>query len=235
MTTLDGAAAARLTVRELRRRWKPIKDGEAAGAAHEPIRVRLHRCWSWLQRIEELEAAGVGVDDARLIYGWIALNSLYGRWDERERSPESDKPSLDAFLRRLLELDAEGLLRGLIESQRDLAKQIVGDEFLSRHYWEAPGEGQARRAQSDRRKLASWHVEGRHAMALDAVLRRVYLARCQLVHGAATYNSQLNRTAVQRCAAYLEAFLRGASVVIVDRGWREDWGRLCYPPIDRGT
>jgi hypothetical protein len=221
-----------MTVRELRRRWKPLKDGDASSDACNPVRVRLHRCWSWMQRIEELDEAGVGIDDARLIYGWIALNSLYGRWDAQAREPIPDKLALDAFLRRLFDRDESALLRALITEQRDLVKLIVGDEYLSRYYWKDPGENEARRAQNAVRKLASWYVEGRHASVLDRTLQRIYLARCQLVHGAATYNSGLNRTAVQRCAEFLGMFLRSALVIIIDHAWRDDWDDLCYPPID---
>jgi hypothetical protein len=60
---------------------------------------------------------------------------------------------------------------------------------------------------------------------------RVYLARCQLVHGAATHGSQLNREAVGRCATFVGYFLTAASLVIIDQSWEGEWGGLCYPPM----
>ena len=39
--------------------------------------------------------------------------------------------------------------------------------------------------------------------SLDRLLDRVYFIRCQLVHGAATHASSLNRTALRRCKTML--------------------------------
>lgn len=220
------------SVRDLRRRWKPIKNGLASAEGHSEIRVRLHRCWSWLQRIEDLDKAGLGADDPRLIYAWIAMNSLYGRWDDRAREPVSDRHALDTFCRRLLERDRDRRIAGLLTAQRELVKAIAGDEYLSRYFWQDPGEGEARRAQNHARHLGSWYVEGRFGAVLDLVLQRVYMARCQLVHGAATYDSRLNRQAVHQSAGFLCLFLQAASLVIIDHVWAEDWSGLCYPPID---
>ncbi len=217
-------------VHRLRRRWKSIKDGEASSDSHEVVRIRLHRCLSWLSRVEELERASADSDDARLIYGWIALNSLYGQWDGDRREPVDDRSSLDLFLKRIFEADAEGRLEGLMDEHRRLAKSIVSDAYLSKHFWREPTPDQARRAESGGRRLSTMIVEDRHRAALDETLQRVYLARCQLVHGAATYQSSLNRDAVRRCALFLQLFLVCMCDVIIDGAWRQPWGELCYPP-----
>ena len=39
-----------LTVREIRRRWKPTKESLIAASEHEGLRVRIHRACSWLER-----------------------------------------------------------------------------------------------------------------------------------------------------------------------------------------
>ena len=120
-----------MEVRDLRRRWKPTKEGPASEAQHQSVCIRLHRCWSWLQRLEELEEAGVDVVDSRLIYGWIALNSLYGLWDEERREPVSDTFSLRLFLNRLFGADQDNRLGGMLTEQRELVKLIVGVLVLS--------------------------------------------------------------------------------------------------------
>ena len=63
-------------------------------------------------------------------------------------------------------------------------------------------------------------------------LERVYLARCQLVHGAATFEGGLNRDAVRRSALMLDHLLPTICRVIVDECWQMDWSALCYPPRD---
>jgi len=223
-----------LTVRDLRRRWKPTKEGVAAGPERNTIRVRLHRCWSWLERVEELAAAGVETEDDRLIYGWVALNSLYGRWDWEQREPVNDLDSLTSFLERLWAFDHDGALPALLLTNRALARSIVGDEYLSRFFWKYPGQDQIRSVRNLRRKFDVWLEEGHFAKALDLTLKRVYLARCQLIHGGATYRSSLNRASIGRCAAFVQLFVRAASLIIVDHAWEEDWGDICYPPMDDG-
>lgn len=220
------------SVQDLRDRWKPIKDNEASEDCYEPIRIRLHRCWSWMERIEELENAGVGHDDPKLIYYWIALNSLYGRWDDHAREPIGDRYSLGSFLDRIFDYDHDELIPQLLTENRELVKAIVGDEFLNKYFWQDPGENEARKAQNTARKLPSMHYEGRFGHMLEMAITRIYFIRCQLVHGAATYDSKLNRDAVARCSKFLGEFLQAVSSIIIDHAWKEDWGSLCYPPID---
>ena len=43
-----------LTVRDLRRRWKPTKERLAGIPRYQPILIRIHRSTSWLQRVEEI-------------------------------------------------------------------------------------------------------------------------------------------------------------------------------------
>lgn len=68
-------------------------------------------------------------------------------------------------------------------------------------------------------------------MVLDEVLERVYLMRCQLVHGAATYGGKLNRTSLRRCVMMMQRLLPTLLLVWIDHGADEDWGPMCYPPM----
>ena len=84
-----------LTVRELRRRWKPTKERlQRTGATH-PLAVRLHRSFSWLAAAEK--QADTCVDTA-LLFRWTALNALYGCWDTKLNEPQPDGRSLQEFL-----------------------------------------------------------------------------------------------------------------------------------------
>ena len=185
-----------------------------------------------MQRIEELESAGLGHDDPKLIYFWTAHNSLYGRWDAQAREPIGDRYSLGAFTKRIMDFDQDGLIPQLLTEQREEVKAIVGNEFLNKYFWQDPSEDEARRAQNKARKLPSMHFEGRFESILSMTIERVYFIRCQLVHGAATFDSKLNREAVARCGEFLGQYLHAISRIIIDHAWREDWDDLCYPPID---
>ena len=68
-------------------------------------------------------------------------------------------------------------------------------------------------------------------MILDEILARVYLMRCQLVHGAATYGGKLNRTSLKRCVVMMQRLLPALLGVWIEDGADEDWGPMCYPPM----
>lgn len=217
------------TVRELRRRWKPVKESIAESADHEPLRIRVHRCFSWLQHVEAMPDDGPL--DGQLIFRWIALNSLYGTWDAENREPIGDRKTLSPFLERLLHLDADQYIANELEHQRDRIMQIFSDEHIVHSYWKEPTPERAiksRRATFDAR---TWYHEQRYGGILHRLVERVYLLRCQLVHGAATHGSNLNRDAIARCNEFLGGMVPAMLLVIIDHGRDKDWGTLCYPPL----
>lgn len=220
-----------LSVRSLRRRWKPTKERLVAEKSGEATRVRIHRAFSWLSRAEQL-ADSDALDD-RLIFLWIAFNTLYGQWDQELREPGRDKPSWQRFLSRVMELDAEGRIATLIQQERELILSLLGDPYLSAFFWQEPGEVRAAKSRKPRYDALTWYTQSRWGMILDRVMERVYLLRCQLVHGAASYGGTLNRGAIHRCAAMLQRVLIVVLLVIIDHGGDEDWGPLCYPPQGR--
>jgi hypothetical protein len=59
----------------------------------------------------------------------------------------------------------------------------------------------------------------------------VYVMRCQLVHGAATYGGKLNRTSLKHCVTMIQKVLPALLLVWIDHGADEDWGPMCYPPL----
>ena len=213
-----------VTVRALRRRWKPHKQ-RLEGS---PTSIRFHRACSWLQRAETaIESKDL---DLALLAQWIAFNALYGRWDERKQEPLPDRACMRTFVDRMLELDADGLIKGMLGEDKRLVMSILEDEYLSRYFWQQPGEERARKSKKVKLDARSWYVEGNWTLILDRVIERVYLLRCQLVHGAATYNGSLNRTAIRRCCTMMEHLIPALLIVWVDHGADLDWGAMCFPP-----
>jgi hypothetical protein len=217
------------SVRDLRRAWKPLKEGPASDDAHEPIRVRLHRCFSWLQAAESLEHDDEHAD-LRLINQWIALNSLYGRWDGERGEPRPDFETLMAFVERLLAADHDGILHELVVRKRKLIEAIYKDEYVSKFFWSAPSLQRAKQSQKAYYDARTWYLEGNDRMILDRLLERIYFVRCQLVHGAATWGGKLNRKSLRRCTEMLQLLMPAFARVITDHAWEGDWGDLCYPP-----
>lgn len=223
--------AAVPSVRDLRSRWKPTKNDAAAGPDHEPVRIRLHRCFSWMHEAELL-AGDPRMSDARLVWRWIALNALYSRWDDAMRWPANDKESLGDFTRRIVRADADGRIDALLRTHRRLVEAIVGNEFLAKRFWKDPTDEAARNISGGSTRGVRRELDdGATLAALDRVIERVYFLRCQIVHGAATFDGDVNRTPVRHADRLLELLLPEIATVIIDHAWDGDWGGLCYPPL----
>ena len=222
-------AEANLTVRELRRVWKPQKERLNAEHARHPTNIRFHRACSWLQRVEDAEEHEAL--DLLLLSLWTAFNALYGQWDGERQEPVSDVDCWQHFLDRMLVLDKDGLIQDKLEEHKKLVMVLFDDEYLSRFFWQEPTDQRAKRVRRTRHEAQAWYVEKNWTMVLQRLFERIYLLRCQLVHGAATYDSSFNRTAIRRCIQMMDHLLRTFLGVWVRWGADEDWGIMCYPPM----
>lgn len=218
-----------LTVRDLRRLWKPHKERLAALQDNHPTAIRFHRACSWLGRIEtELDGAET---DQVLINQWVAFNALYGRWDVMSAAPHGDRLCWKSFMDRILILDAEQRLVDVLQTHKPLVISIFDDAFLSAHFWVEPSRersGQARLAKIQGQRS---YVNGDWKQIVDQLLERIYLLRCQLIHGAATCGGKLNRRPLKHCTTMLQHLLMAVLLVYIEHGADEDWGELCYPPL----
>src|SRR5262249_49890176 len=155
----------------------------------------------WLDRAERLDGS---IDpDLVLINQWIGLNALYGRWDATTCEPFPDRESLKDFFDRLLRLDSSRHVGQLLQSQKPLVRSILEDEYLAGFFWRAPSPDSKRAARNQKQRALGWYVEGNWTLVLERLLERIYLLRCQLIHGAATCGGKLNRTALRRATAML--------------------------------
>lgn len=219
-----------LTVRDLRRKWKPHKDRLNELEPQHPTNIRFHRACSWLQQAEQLtDKADL---DMALLNRWIAFNALYGQWDESAREPVADHACWRAFVDRILVLDGADCMAETLTENRRLVMAILDDEFLSRYFWQEPTDRRASKSRKAKYDARTWYLQGNWTLLLDRLIERIYLLRCQLVHGAATYNSSLNRTATRHCSMMLDHLLHAMLTIWVDNGVDEDWGAMCYPPLN---
>lgn len=219
------------TVRELRRRWRPTKEARSQSVSEDPLCIRMHRAFSWMARAEECSSSD---PDYALVSLWIAFNALYGRWDEGRCEPLPDRQCWQKFLLRILQLDSDKTIARLLETQRPLVMSMLDDEYLSSFFWEEPSPIRASKSRKAKFDARTWYVEGKWGMVLERVLERIYLMRCQLVHGAATHGGKLNRTSLIRCVELLHHLLASLILVVIDHGADEDWGAMCYPPLGDG-
>lgn len=219
-----------LTVQDIRDRWLPHKKRLDSIRNSHPTSVRFHRACSWLEAAERLHP-----DDHLdhiLILQWTAFNALYGQWDLDFHEPVTDRESWHVFLTRILELDGSGHMVSLLKENRGLVLKILENAYLNRHFWHDPsGENAGKTGRGGRHKGESWYAENRWGIILEQVAERIYLLRCQLVHGAATLGSRLNRTALKHCTGMMRLLMQAILLVWIDHGSEEDWGLLCYAPV----
>lgn len=217
-----------VTVRDLRRLWKPHKERLNGHDPEHATNVRFHRACSWLQRVEQITDGDL---DLALLNQWIAFNSLYGQWDHAAREPVSDNECWRHFLERMLALDQRSHVVDALMDNKPLVMSIFDDEFLSRYYWQEPTGKRASQSKKTMYEARTWYLQGNWLLILDRLFERIYFLRCQLVHGGATYNSSLNRTAIRRCKQAMDHLLRAFLLVWINFGSEEDWGIMCYPPL----
>lgn len=217
------------TVRDLRRQWKPHKERLGEIRSDHPTAVRFHRAFSRLDQAEKLDPDQDS--DLVLIQQWVALNALYGTWDEEGREPTGDRPAWKSFLERILSIDEAEYIRAVLVEHKQLVLAILGNAYLNRHYWQEPREQSMGRFRSASRRAHSWYFEKRWLIIMEQFTERIYLLRCQIIHGAATCGSRLNRDALRRCTRMMELLNPAILRVWIENGVDEDWGPLCYPPI----
>jgi len=217
------------TVRDLRHRWKPHKERLMAARGEQATSIRFHRACSWMARVEQMPE---GQDhDLGLVGLWIAFNSLYGQWDSQKREPCPDRESWRAFVDRILKLDHEGYVPGALQEHKRLVISLLDDEYLSGFFWQEPSAVRAKQSRKAAHNAQTWYIEQRWTVVLDEILNRVYVMRCQLVHGAATYGGKLNRDSLKRCVVMMQRLLPAMLLVWINHGADEDWGPMCYPPM----
>jgi hypothetical protein len=181
-------SASEITLRKLRGRWKPHKERLNGLDTEHPTNVRFHRACSWLQRAEQITERNDL--DLTLTTQWIAFNALYGQWDTKRKQPVGDVECWQAFLKTIMELDGDKVIVAVLEAEKRLVMSIFEDEYLNRYFWRNPSESAAKRNRKNKFDTQLWYAQKNWLMLLDQVIDRVYLVRCQLVHGAATFNSR---------------------------------------------
>jgi hypothetical protein len=218
-----------LTVRDLRRQWKPHKERLAQLRENHPTAIRFHRAASWLDSAAQAEAASQ-LDQA-LMLRWTAFNALYGQWDVELREPVADRACWSAFLERILALDQAQRMVSMLQNEKPLVLSILEDPHLARHFWRDLDAADAAPARRDRQRWLRLFADRHWWKIAEPLVERIYLLRCQLVHGAASCSSQLNRTAVQHCQTMLGWLLTTILQIWIEQGAEEDWGIMCYPPV----
>ena len=130
---------------------------------------------------------------------------------------------------RVLALDKGGHRVSVLTKHKKLVMSILDDNYLGDYFWKDPSAERAKQTTRDKRQAKTWYLEKRWALVLEALLERICLLRCQLVHGASSYASRMNRRSLRRSVTMLGLLLPAILNVWIASGADEDWGAMCYP------
>jgi hypothetical protein len=218
-----------LSYKALKQRHKQIRDTQP-----EATRLRIHRALSWLEAAEQSDQA-----DTRFILLWIAFNAVYAQeFDARDTFGE--KGLLNRFLGRLVRLDTENQLHAIAWSNYSgKIRLFIDNPYCSRYFWDFHN-GRLTEEQW-KTKFDQSRRDAQRALAIkDATLfctilfDRLYVLRNQLMHGGATWQSDVNRPQVTDGTRILEQIVPAMIRIMIENA-EEDWGQPCFPPVKQGV
>jgi len=215
----------------LRAVWEPTKQRLVIEDRDNDLRVRVHRACGALEQAERLDAEGEkGSLDSALVFRWVALNSLYGRWDQERGMPTKDRVALDRFTSQCTEMDRPRV-SAAVEPILQHARELAENPFLCERFWRNGEWDSVRPRRGAVRQLQEAIREGRHGAALHQILILAYFLRCQIVHGGATLGSEVNRVTVEPASEILRIVVPQLTAIVIDYGLDMDFGEICYPPV----
>lgn len=208
---------------ELRKRFRALPKGE--GRSREAYNIRVWRALSWLERAQSLDSTDI---EGRFISAWIGFNALYGRLD-RERHAYGDREAWSTYLAQVWRIDADGKVGALLRKRQLRARRLIEDKYLSPKFW-VKGNAAKPEIRQELKNAIAWFQEENNPKVQQLLFDRLYVMRNQLLHGASTKGSKLNRRPLREAGDLLIELLAEFLDVMIAHGSGKDWGELCFPP-----
>jgi hypothetical protein len=76
------------------------------------------------------------------------------------------------------------------------------------------------------------YSESNRLPILYRLSERLYVLRNQVFHGASTKGSRLNRRTLQFASGVMMDLLPALLGVLIESGAGQDWGEICFPPVE---
>jgi len=198
----------------------------------ESLSLRVHRALSWLNRAEQEPED----HDARFIFLWVAFNAAYAN-EIPDRQNFSERKLFQGFLGRLIDSDSEKLLYELVWDQFPGAiRLLIDNKYVFQPFW-AHHNGQtteeAWQLAFQKSKSAARHALGQinTLKVMGIMFDRLYTLRNQLLHGGATWNSNINRSQISQGAEIMGQVVPTVIHLMMD-DYQRVWGDACYPVVD---
>jgi hypothetical protein len=190
--------------------------------------IRLHRAISWLICAEEYNTND---DDICFIALWISFNSCYET--EKNNSQFDTRTQFNEFTQKLCKLDKEDIIYKLLWAKySQFVRQLIDNQFVFSPFWKSQKEINSdwKASFEQSKKLAMRALANNEtALLLSIVLDRLYVLRNQMLHGGATYKSNVNRSQVKDGKnLMLELMPIFIQIMFLD----DDWGDISYPVVE---
>ncbi|TNF36307.1 MAG: hypothetical protein EP312_01595 [Gammaproteobacteria bacterium] len=209
------------------------KQRSLRGTLPEPTAIRLWRAASWLACAEAQEEN----PDLQFISLWIAFNACYSVDEERPQGL-GERDVFQGFTHKLAKHDqTKRIYNCLWQTYSGPVRTLINNQYVFAPFWEAQ-----RLISNNQPDTSNWKIRfeksSKAAMGflaqqdvpglLSVVLDRLYVLRNQLMHGGATWNSQVNRPQVQDGCHIMMTLMPLVIDTMLDAG-AEDWGEIFYP------
>lgn len=215
----------------LKEKQRRLRDGFPA-----PLTLRVHRSLSWLRRAQA-ESKDL---DVRFILLWIGFNAAYAGDIEASAAspaPEGERGLFQAFFSTLVRFDCRHRVYDMVwERFSQEIRLLLGNRYVYHPFWQhqngVPGyDDWAEKL--ERSKTAINHALREHdtVRILSILFDRLYVLRNQLVHGGATWNSEVNRDQVRDGASLLGCLLPIFIDLMMDNPDHE-WPMPNYPVVE---
>ncbi|MEZ5435662.1 MAG: HEPN domain-containing protein [Pseudomonadales bacterium] len=197
--------------------------------------VRLHRAISWLLCAEEQK----NNHDLQFISLWIAFNACYSI-DEEKHQSIGERDTFQRFMHKLVKHDKAGTLhQTLMQTYSGSIRTLISNQYVFAPFWEAQ-----RLLANHQKDTTEWKtrfdkasktallflMEKKVPELLGVVLDRLYVLRNQLMHGGATWNSQVNRQQVKDGCSIMLTLMPIIISTMLEAN-EENWGEIFYPVV----
>lgn len=215
----------------LKEKQRRLRDGFST-----PLTLRVHRSLSWLRRAQT-EASDL---DVRFILLWIGFNAAYAGDVEASATspaPEGERGLFQAFFSTLVRFDSRHRVYDMVWDRfSQEIRLLLGNRYVYHPFWQH--QNGAHGYQDWAEKLERSRTAINHALRehdtvriLSILFDRLYVLRNQLVHGGATWNSEVNRDQVRDGASLLGCLLPIFIDLMMDNPGHE-WPMPNYPVVE---
>ena len=198
--------------------------------------LRLLRGYSWMVRAAELYDQHPEALEEAFIFYWIAFNALYAE-DSEEAQEAKELRNITMFFERILRLDTDEAVNQVMwQGFQTEIRQFLENQFVYNRFWKFQNgvdghQDWQERFEHRNRSALNDILEMNTLSALGTLFSSLYVLRNQILHGASTYRSGVNRQQVSDGARILRALLPIFFEIMQKNIHTEVWGKPYYPRV----